>query len=143
MTNSPLPQDIQDKLFKSATAAKDTAYVPYSKFRVGAALLTEDGTIFKGCNVENASYGGAICAERTAYVKAVSEGHTKFKGLTVTTDQDDHVSPCGICRQFISEFGPASLPVYLVNAKGETLALTLGDLLPYSFALEQGQKYLM
>ncbi|KAI9251431.1 cytidine deaminase, partial [Phascolomyces articulosus] len=122
---------------------KEAAYAPYSKFRVGAALLSEDGTIFKGCNVENASYGAAICAERTAYVKALSEGHKNFKALVVTTDQTEHVSPCGICRQFISEFGPASLPVFLINVKGESFPTTLGELLPHSFALEQGNKYLM
>ncbi|ORX56369.1 cytidine deaminase [Hesseltinella vesiculosa] len=141
MTN--LTQEQKDKLFDYALEARDRAYCPYSKFRVGAALLAEDGTFFKGCNIENASYGGAICAERTAYCKAISEGYYKFIGLAVATDQDDFVSPCGICRQFISEFGPASLPVYLVNKSREYKLITLGELLPLSFALEQGQKFLM
>ncbi|SAM00574.1 hypothetical protein [Absidia glauca] len=122
---------------------KETSYSPYSKFRVGAALLTKDGTWYKGCNVENASYGAAICAERTAYCKAVSEGHKDFVALAVSTDQEDFVSPCGICRQFISEFGPGTLPVYLLNVNGEYKPTTLADLLPMSFALEQGQKFLI
>ncbi|KAI7884410.1 cytidine deaminase [Lichtheimia hyalospora FSU 10163] len=144
-----ISKEVQDELFAKATAAKDTSYSPYSKFRVGAALLTEDGTIYQGCNIENASFGAGICAERTAYVKALSEGHNKFVALAVTTDQDDFVSPCGICRQvmihiqFISEFGPATLPVYLLKTSGESQLLTLSDLLPYSFALEQGQKYIL
>ncbi|KAI8093614.1 cytidine deaminase [Halteromyces radiatus] len=132
-----------DLLFKYALEAKETSYSPYSKFRVGAALLTKDGTWYKGCNVENASYGAAICAERTAYCKAISEGHREFIALAVSTDQDDFVSPCGICRQFISEFGPGSLPVYLLNTKGEFKLITLSELLPLSFSLEQGQKFLI
>ncbi|KAI8072542.1 cytidine deaminase [Gongronella butleri] len=131
------------QLFEDALEARNRAYCPYSKFRVGAALLTEDGIYYKGCNIENASYGGAICAERTAYCKAISEGHYKYIGLAVSSDQEDFVSPCGICRQFISEFGPASLPVYLVNKDGKVKETTLGELLPMSFALEQGQKFLM
>ncbi|OZJ01718.1 hypothetical protein BZG36_05178 [Bifiguratus adelaidae] len=104
----------QEKLIDLALEARNASYSPYSNFRVGAALLAEDGTFFKGCNVENASYGGAICAERTAYVKAISEGYKSFIGLAVATDlTDDFCSPCGICRQFISEFGPKDLPVYL------------------------------
>ncbi|KAJ8656067.1 cytidine deaminase [Lichtheimia ornata] len=141
--SNPISKEVQEKLFAKAIAAKDTSYSPYSKFRVGAALLTEDGTIYQGCNIENASFGAGICAERTAYVKAISEGHNKFVALAVTTDQDDFVSPCGICRQFISEFGPATLPVYLLKTSGESQLLTLADLLPYSFGLEQGQKYIL
>ncbi|KAI8148008.1 cytidine deaminase [Fennellomyces sp. T-0311] len=143
MPDSPLSKELQDKLFEIALQAKETSYSPYSKFRVGAALLTEDGTFYKGCNIENASYGACICAERTAYVKAVSEGHKKFAALAVSSDQTEFISPCGICRQFIAEFGPASLPVYLINNDGKALPLTLGDLLPYSFALQQGEKYLI
>ncbi|CAO3647701.1 unnamed protein product [Cunninghamella blakesleeana] len=138
-----IPKDVLDTLIKDALEAKNTSYSPYSKFRVGAALLTKDGTIFKGCNIENASYGGAICAERTAYVKAISEGYKEFIGLAVSTDQDEFVSPCGICRQFISEFGPSTLPVYLLNTKGEYKLTTLNELLPFSFSLEQGEKYLI
>ncbi|KAI8098340.1 cytidine deaminase [Gilbertella persicaria] len=142
MATTVLSKDEQENLFKLALEAKETSYSPYSKFRVGAALMTEDGKIFKGCNVENASYGAAICAERTAFVKAVSEGYKKFRALAVSTDQTECISPCGICRQFISEFCAAEMPVYLLNTNGEYKELTVGQLLPFSFGLEQGQKYL-
>ncbi|CEG63731.1 Putative Cytidine deaminase [Rhizopus microsporus] len=134
-------EQLQD-LFEKALKAREYSYSPYSKFRVGAALLSDDGTIFTGCNVENASYGAAICAERTAFVKAVSEGHHKFTALAVSTDQEEFVSPCGICRQFISEFVTASTPVYFLNAKGDHREYTFGQLLPLAFGLEQGERYL-
>ncbi|CAO3591198.1 unnamed protein product [Absidia cylindrospora] len=140
---SNISKETEELLIKYSLEAKETSYSPYSKFRVGAALLTKDGTWFKGCNIENASYGGAICAERTAYCKAISEGHKDFVALAVSSDQDDFVSPCGICRQFISEFGPGTLPVYLVTTTGVHKVITLSELLPLSFALEQGQKFLM
>ncbi|KAG2214351.1 hypothetical protein INT47_000907 [Mucor saturninus] len=98
MTTTAITAEERSELFVAAAKAKETSYSPYSKFRVGAALLAEDGTIFKGCNVENASYGAAICAERTAFVKAVSEGQSKFRALAVTSDQTEFISPCGICR---------------------------------------------
>ncbi|KDN39428.1 hypothetical protein RSAG8_08834, partial [Rhizoctonia solani AG-8 WAC10335] len=91
------PEELE-KLIQAAIAAKETAYSPYSKFRVGAALFSTDGKIIAGGNVENASYGGAICAERTALVKAVSEGIKTFLAIAVTSDVDDIISPCGICR---------------------------------------------
>ncbi|ORE05562.1 cytidine deaminase [Rhizopus microsporus var. microsporus] len=134
-------EQLQD-LFEKALKAREYSYSPYSKFRVGAALLSDDGTVFTGCNVENASYGAAICAERTAFVKAVSEGHRKFTALAVSTDQEEFVSPCGICRQFISEFVTASTPVYFLNAKGDHREYTFGQLLPLAFGLEQGERYL-
>ncbi|KAI8330486.1 cytidine deaminase [Chlamydoabsidia padenii] len=138
-----LSKENEELLIKYALEAKETSYSPYSKFRVGAALLTKDGTWFKGCNIENASYGAAICAERTAYCKAVSEGHKEFVALAVSTDQEDFISPCGICRQFISEFGPGTLPVYLLNSQSKYKLTTLSELLPFSFALEQGKKFLI
>ncbi|KAJ7644042.1 cytidine deaminase [Roridomyces roridus] len=98
----------------SANVAKKNAYSPYSKFAVGAALLAADGTIYKGVNVENASYGGTICAERTAIVKAVSEGTTSFIALAVTTDVPAAISPCGMCRQVIREFCAQDMPILLV-----------------------------
>ncbi|KAI9311832.1 cytidine deaminase [Dichotomocladium elegans] len=140
MTDAPLAREVQEELFRNAVAAKEHSYSPYSKFRVGAALLTDDGTIYQGTNLENASFGAGICAERTAYAKALSEGHRKFKAIAVTTDQDELISPCGICRQFISEFGPSTLPIYLINAKGESVERTLAELLPYAFDIEQGKK---
>lgn len=118
--------------------ARDKAYAPYSNFRVGAVLLTEDGHYITGCNVENASYGAGICAERTALVKAVSEGHKKFKAIAVVTDKEEVCSPCGICRQFIREFGP-KLPVYMFTATGKYKLMTLEELLPLSFGPEDLQ----
>ncbi|KAI8582211.1 hypothetical protein K450DRAFT_227917 [Umbelopsis ramanniana AG] len=138
-----LTTEEQEKLIDLSLEARDNSYSPYSKFRVGAALLTEDGVWIKGCNVENASYGAAICAERTAYVKALSEGHSKFIALGVSTDQVVPVSPCGICRQFISEFGPKDLPVYMITPNREYKLVTLNDLLPHSFSREEAGKFLL
>lgn len=94
--------------------------------------MTTTGEIFTGCNVENASYGGAICAERTAFVKAVSEGHLKFLGIAVSTDKEAFISPCGMCRQFMVEFGK-DLNVYEVTTSGKIKDFVLRDLLPDSF----------
>ena len=131
-----------EAIVRASVKAKEFSYSPYSRFRVGAALLTENGDIFTGCNVENVSYGLAICAERTALVKAVSEGQKKFKALAVATDVTSTFTyPCGACRQFMAEFG--NYDVYLTKANGETHKTTLGDLLPYSFQqddLSEGQR---
>lgn len=120
------------RLIDIALAARDTAYAPYSKFRVGAALLSVDGTIFTGCNVENASYGLCICAERTAICKAVSAGHQKFTAIAVAAAP--LASPCGACRQFLVEFG-TEIQVISVNAANpaETKTWTIGDLIPENF----------
>lgn len=118
-------------LIQAAIAAAEHAYIPYSGYRVGAVLTTPDGQVFSGCNVENASYGAAICAERTALVKAVSEGHRQFSTLVVATR--DGGAPCGICRQMLAEFAP-QLDVVLVDFSGRvTLRTRLDQLLPYSF----------
>jgi cytidine deaminase len=116
----------------SINAAKEHSYSPYSKFRVGAALLTKSGKIYPGCNVENASYGGAICAERTSFVKAVSEGDKEAVAVAVTTDQPSFVFPCGFCRQFMVEFNK-HLKVILVSSTGELQNHVLSDLIPHSF----------
>ncbi|KAK6905669.1 cytidine deaminase [Kwoniella mangroviensis CBS 8507] len=107
-----------DKLIRVSLSYRDRAYAPYSKFRVGAALLTADGQIFGGCNVENASYGAGICAERTAVVKAISEGQNKFIAVAVTSDvPSPTTSPCGICRQFLREFLSPSIPIYIISSE--------------------------
>ncbi|KAI0290564.1 cytidine deaminase [Russula brevipes] len=133
----------RERLIRAAMEAKNGSYSPYSKFRVGAALLTPDGQIIKGANVENASYGGTICAERTAIVKAVSEGIRSFVALAVNTDVAQPTSPCGICRQIIREFCALEMPIFLVPAgyesggsNGSLLETTLGELLPHSFGPE-------
>ncbi|GES83970.1 cytidine deaminase [Rhizophagus clarus] len=103
-----------DKLIEFSIKAKDKAYCPYSNFRVGAALFDENGNWHTGANIENASYGGAICAERTVFIKAISEGQRKFVALGVSTDTREFARPCGICRQFMIEFED-NLPIYLVQ----------------------------
>lgn len=132
ITANGLTSNTKALLIKECTKAKDNSYSPYSKFRVGAALLTDDNTVFTGCNVENASYGLSICAERTAIVKAVSSGYTKFKEIAVSTDMDEFGSPCGACRQFIAEFG-LDIVVHLVNRDSKCQTTTSGDLLPQAF----------
>ncbi|KAJ8586376.1 cytidine deaminase [Rhizopogon salebrosus TDB-379] len=131
----------RDRLLQAAVEAKTFAHVPYSKFRVGAALLTQDGEIIRGANIENASYGGTICAERTAIVKAVSEGKVKFAALAVTTDVASPIAPCGMCRQVIREFCPLNMPILLAASDYSkrddgVKECTLEQLLPHSFGPE-------
>lgn len=125
-----------DGLIDDATKARERAYIPYSKFSVGAALLSDDGQIFTGCNIENASYGLTNCAERTAIFKAVSEGVTKFKALVVVADSPTPISPCGACRQVIAEFCKPDMPIYLTNLKGNVKETNIKELLPYAFNSE-------
>ena len=123
-------------LVELAFTMLDRAYVPYSHFPVGAALLCADGTVFTGCNVENAAYGSSICAERTALVKAVSEGHRDdFTRLAVVGRGEDYCWPCGACRQMLREFAP-NLEIVVGNGKKELTVTTLPDLLPHSFGPE-------
>ncbi|KAG0002068.1 hypothetical protein BGZ80_002932 [Entomortierella chlamydospora] len=124
-----------EDLITQSLAARENSYSPYSKFRVGAALRTTDGKVFQGCNVENASYGGAICAERTAFVKAVSEGHRRFVAIAVSCDFNSFITPCGICRQFMNEFGK-SLEIFFVNDDRTYKRAILEDLLPFAFGPE-------
>lgn len=121
------------ELLNFADKAKENAYVPYSRFQVGAAILTKEGKIFTGCNVENSSYGAAICAERTAAVKAVSEGFRDFDAIAISSSNADKetVYPCGICRQFLHEFNP-DLKVICKSPEGfETYRLS--ELMPKGF----------
>lgn len=121
-----------DVLVEAARAARERAFAPYSGFKVGAALQTVDGTIITGCNVENASYGLTICAERVAVVKALSEGHRAFTRMAVVTDSEAPTSPCGACRQVLWEFAP-DLEVILANLHVITAVTHLRDLLPLAF----------
>ncbi|EOT38891.1 cytidine deaminase [Enterococcus dispar] len=116
-----------------ATEALTKAYVPYSHFPVGACLVTKAGKIYQGLNIENASYGLANCAERTAFFKAVSEGEREFSHLVVAGHTPEPISPCGACRQVMAEFCPPDMPVTLVGENGVTKETTVGELLPYSF----------
>lgn len=120
------------KLMDCAIKARENAYSPYSHFAVGAALLCEDGTLFEGCNIENASYGLTNCAERTAIFKAVSECHIKFKALAVVADTEGPCAPCGACRQVMAEF---KIPLIIMgNLMGNIKIVTIEELLPFSFS---------
>jgi len=125
-----------DPLVAAAAIAREKAYAPYSRFRVGAALETENGTIIFGCNVESASYGLTLCAERTALVKGVSEGFRRFVRVAVVTDADAPTPPCGACRQLLWEFAPDAV-VLLANLKGQVVRYTVRDLLPAAFDARQ------
>lgn len=119
-------------LMERAIKARENSYSPYSHFAVGAALLCEDGTIYEGCNIENASYGLTNCAERTAIFKAVSEGHVTFKALAVVADTEGPCAPCGACRQVMAEF---KIPLLIMgNLMGNIKIVTIEELLPFSFS---------
>ncbi|BGO91079.1 hypothetical protein NBRC10512v2_003346 [Rhodotorula toruloides] len=169
-TPLPLSPSNRKTLISSALSARDGSYSPYSNFRVGACLLTDEGEFVSGANVECASYGGAICAERTAIVKGVSEGKRRFVALAIRTDWglgaatrsdvNGMVSPCGICRQVLREFCPLEMPVLLIPSsyvEGKTptktateaegadtedtvVETTMGELLPLSFGPEDLRK---
>lgn len=126
-------------LLEQAKKAREHAYAPYSKFPVGAVVLTKSGRIFTGCNVENAAYGLTICAEKTAIVKAISEGCKDIQAVAVIADTDDVCRPCGSCRQFISEFG-SEIAVIMGNLKGKSKVCRITDLLPYNFSIKDLEK---
>lgn len=123
----------EELLTEKANDMLKNAYVPYSSFPVGAALLSKTGEVFTGCNVENSSYGLSICAERTAIFKAVSEGSREFDKLVITGYTEGPISPCGACRQVISEFCSEDMPVILTNVNGNRKETTVGELLPGAF----------
>lgn len=123
-------------LIEEAIKAREKAYVPYSKFKVGAALITKEGKVYHGCNIENAAYSMCNCAERTALFSAYSVGDHEFSMLAVIADTDRPVSPCGACRQVISELCPKDMKVVLANLNGEILELTVEELLPGAFSPE-------
>lgn len=123
----------KNRLIQEAIEARKQAYTPYSQFKVGAAVLTADGNVFRGCNIENASYGLTNCAERTAIFKAISEGEPKVKAIAIVADTEGPVSPCGACRQVIAEFSDDHTKVYLSNLKGDLLETSIAELLPGFF----------
>jgi cytidine deaminase len=128
------------ELIQEANKAREFAYVPYSNFKVGAALLAKDGQVFHGCNIENAAYSMTNCAERTALFKAYSEGVTQFDSLVVVADTEGPVSPCGACRQVISELCDPEMEVVLTNLKGDVQKIQVKDLLPGAFSPKDLQK---
>lgn len=129
------------ELIQKALEARGMAYAPYSHYRVGAALLTEDGSLYQGGNIENASYGATNCAERTAVFKAVSDGKRRIKALAVTgglegMEPSDYAYPCGICRQVLQEFGTADMTLIVAKSVTEYREFSLKELLPYGFGGE-------
>lgn len=121
----------QLQLVEYALKARENAHVPYSNFKVGAAILTAEGAVYTGCNIENASYGLTNCAERTAIFKAVSEGKTHFMAMAIVADTDDVCAPCGACRQVLVEF---KIPwIIMANTKGDKKIVPLAELMPYAF----------
>lgn len=122
------------ELVQAAKEALQNSYSPYSNYKVGAALLTEQGKIFTGCNVENGSYGASNCAERTAVFKAVSEGERRFTAIAIAAeDTETPPFPCGICRQVISEFCSQETPVLIYDGNGAVYNAELGELIPHAF----------
>ncbi|KAK9712090.1 hypothetical protein K7432_007363 [Basidiobolus ranarum] len=121
-----------NQLIDLALEARENSYVPYSNFKVGAALLTDTNNFYKGCNVENASLGAGICAERAAFSRALTDGEKKFVAVAIATDSLSFTFPCGICRQFMAEWG-TDLDVYVVKTDRSTQVLSLEELLPHRF----------
>lgn len=134
--------EMKEELIRAALAAREKSYSPYSHYRVGSALLTEDGEIITGCNVENASYGAACCAERTAVFKAISQGKRHFSAIAIAgglegKEPEDYAYPCGICRQVLNEFaGNDSFKVIVAKSVSDYKEYALSELLPYSFGGE-------
>jgi len=126
-------------LYQKAVEQLKYSYAPYSKFAVGAALLTEDGKLFTGCNIESAAYSATICAERTALVKAVSEGNRKIASLAVASSSGDLTFPCGICRQMLVEFNP-NMRVIVGDQQGKLKVFSLNELLPEAFTAQELDK---
>ena len=128
----------EKRLIELALKARENAYCPYSGFAVGAALLCQDGTIYTGCNIESSAYTPTVCAERTAFFKAVSEGKREFVCIAVAGGRKDAdllpiTTPCGVCRQALYEFGGPGLTVIMAKSEEDYIVTTLGELLPYGF----------
>lgn len=126
---------MKDRLIREAKIARERAYAPYSNFKVGAALYTKSEKIYHGCNVENVSYSLTCCAERVAIFKAISEGEKEFLALAVIANTDQPVSPCGACRQVMTEFFTDDVEIYLANLSGKVKKTTINDLMPNEFRL--------
>lgn len=126
-----------EQIMQAAKEVREKAYTPYSEFKVGAALVDDDGQIHQGCNVENAAYGPTNCAERTALFRAVADGKRPrtFQAIAVIGDTSQPITPCGTCRQVLAELCAPDMPVYLGNLRGDVVKTTVADLLPGAFSL--------
>ncbi len=125
-------ENTKKELIEAAREVRERAYAPYSNFKVGAAVRTKSGKIYTGCNVESASYGLTVCAERVAVWKAVSEGEKEFTDIAVVADTEDLTPPCGVCRQIIWEFG-GDIPITFSNLNGKVETVKMSELLPRAF----------
>lgn len=125
--------DRKKELIDLAVEMREKAYCPYSKYQVGAAILTANDKLYGGCNIENAAYPATICAERTAAVKAVSEGEKEFTAIAIAVSGEPAGYPCGVCRQFLNEFVTDDMPVYMINRSGEVTEDTFKSLFPHGF----------
>lgn len=134
--NKDLTDAAPEEMVRLALEARKAAYAPYSGFRVGAAVLADNGGLYTGCNIENASFGATICAERTAIGKAVSEGAKRIRAVAIASDSEETTVPCGICRQVMSEFCEADMPLYLSDRDGSFKKYLFRDLLPNVFILK-------
>ena len=132
-----MDQETKKKMFKAAQKAQKNAYVPYSEFPLGAAVLTEDNEIYTGVNIENASFSLTNCAERSAIFSAVSDGKRKIKALLIVSSTANPVTPCGACRQVIKEFADGEIEVIMMTENGEELTMTSTELLPGAFTDSQ------
>jgi len=130
---SGLPESLAERLVTAAEAARENAHAPYSNFAVGAAVIGESGVVFAGCNVENASYGLSVCAERNAVAAAVAAGEKTLTAMAVVTGTNPPTTPCGACRQVLAEFG--DFAILLVNPEGERRITSVSELLPEAFKL--------
>lgn len=128
-----MDEQLKCALIDTAVEMRGQAYCPYSNYQVGAAILTKSGKIYGGCNIENASYPATICAERTAAVKAVSEGEKDFVALAVAVSGSATGYPCGVCRQFLNEFAFGDMDVFLINKEGNVVEESFGHLFPHGF----------
>jgi len=129
-----MDQEIKEKMFEKAKKAQKNAYVPYSEFPLGAAVLTEDGSIYTGVNIENASFSLTNCAERSAIFTAVSKGKRKIKALLLVSSTKNPVPPCGACRQVIQEFADGEIEIIMMTEDGKEVTMTSTELLPGAFS---------
>ena len=136
----PAPPEEVKNAYRQAKEVRSRAYAPYSRFKVGAALISTDGQIFLGCNVENASYGGTVCAERIAIFRAVADGHQRFTDIVIVTDVAEPAFPCGFCRQVLNEFFTPESRIWIANTKMIHSLHAFGTLLPNAFGPQQLKK---